>query len=95
MSATCSKSPQILNYSKDSRKTNLNELWSVRLIQILIPNPPKLYFGQEVIHCHLQGLDYNMGDRYTLTPKTKEDIEFQRGIVVKLKPEKFEVWKLS
>jgi hypothetical protein len=29
-----------------------------------------------------------MGDRYTLTPKTKEDIEFQRGIVVKLKPEK-------
>jgi hypothetical protein len=49
-----------------------------------------------VIHCHLQGLDYNMGDRYTLTPKTKEDIEFQRGIVVKLKPEKkIQVWKLS
>jgi hypothetical protein len=29
-----------------------------------------------------------MGDRYTLTPKIKDDIEFQTGINVKLKPEK-------
>jgi hypothetical protein len=26
---------------------------------------------------------------YTLTPKIKEDIEFQRGVIVKLKPENF------
>jgi hypothetical protein len=33
-------------------------------------------------------LDYDMSDKYTLTPKIKEDIEFQRGIIVKLKPRK-------
>jgi hypothetical protein len=26
---------------------------------------------------------------YTLTPKIKEDIEFQRGLIVKLKPRNF------
>jgi hypothetical protein len=25
---------------------------------------------------------------YTLTPKIKEDIEFQRGLIIKLKPKK-------
>jgi hypothetical protein len=36
-------------------------------------------------------LDYDLGDMYTLTPKIKEDIEFQRGIIVKLKPRKLPV----
>jgi hypothetical protein len=48
------------------------------LIEILIPNASEL-------HCGLQRLDYDLGDRYTLTPKIKEDIEFQIGIIVKLK----------
>jgi hypothetical protein len=52
----------------------LNELWSDRL-----------HFGQ-VLHCDLQTLDYDMGDMHTLTPQIKEGIEFQRGIIVKLKP---------
>jgi hypothetical protein len=34
-------------------------------------------------------LHYDLGDKYTLTSKIKEDIEFQRGVVVKLKPRKF------
>jgi hypothetical protein len=66
----------------------LNELWSYRLIEIVITNPSKLHFGQEVLHCDIQGLDYDLGDMNTLTPQIKEDIEFQRGIIVKLKPEK-------
>jgi hypothetical protein len=62
----------------------LRELWSDRLIAILIANPSKLHFGQEVLHSNLQGLDYDLGDLDTLTPHIKEDIEFQRGLVVKL-----------
>jgi hypothetical protein len=42
-----------------------------------------------VLHCDLQGLYYDLGDMYTLTPHIKEDIEFQRGINVKLNPENF------
>jgi hypothetical protein len=84
MLTTSSKSPQMLNQSKDSRKTNLNELWSDRLIEILIANPSKLHFGQGVLHCDLPGLYYDMDDMHTLTPQIKEDIEFQRGINVKL-----------
>jgi hypothetical protein len=53
MLATSSKSPHILNYSKDSRKTDLNELWSDRLIEILIPNAPELHFGQGLLHGYL------------------------------------------
>jgi hypothetical protein len=34
-----------LNESKDSRKTDLKELWSDRLIEILILNAPELHFG--------------------------------------------------
>jgi hypothetical protein len=34
-----SKSSRILNYLKDCRKTDFNELWSDRLIKILIANP--------------------------------------------------------
>jgi hypothetical protein len=81
-----SKSPWVLNYSKDSMKTDLNELWSDRLIEILIVNPSKLHFGQEVPHGELQRLDYVLGDMNTLTLKIKKVIEFQRGINVKLNP---------
>jgi hypothetical protein len=64
----------------------LKEMWSDRPIEILIPNAPELHFGQGLLHGDLQRLDYDLGDRYTLTPKIKEDIEFQMGIIVKLKP---------
>jgi hypothetical protein len=68
MLVTSSNSPRILNYSKDSRKTDVNELWSDMLIEILNANPSKLHFGQEVFHCNLQGLDYDLGDMDTLNP---------------------------
>jgi hypothetical protein len=89
MLATSSKSPRILNYSKDFRKTDLTELWSDRLLATLVANPPKLHFGQEVLHCDLQRLDYDLGDMHTPTPKIKEDIEFQSGLIVKLLSWKF------
>jgi hypothetical protein len=41
-----------------------------------------------VFYCDLQGLDYDLGDMHTLTPQIKEGIEFQSGIIVKLKPKK-------
>jgi hypothetical protein len=59
-------------------------LWSDRLIEILIPNALELHFEQGLLHGGLQRLEYDMGDMYTLTPKIKEDIEFQRRINVKL-----------
>jgi hypothetical protein len=68
----------------DSMKTDLKELWSDRLLAHLIANPSKLKYGQEMLHGNLQRLDYDLGDIYTLTPKIKEDIKFQRGINVKL-----------
>jgi hypothetical protein len=64
----------------------LKELWSDRLIEILISNAPELHFGQGLLYGDLQTLDYYMGDIYTLTTKIKEDIEFQIGLIVKLKP---------
>jgi hypothetical protein len=67
----------------------LNKLWSAGLNKILIANPSKLHFGQEVLHGDLKRLECDLVDRYTLTPKTKGDIEFQKGIIVKLKPENF------
>jgi hypothetical protein len=67
----------------------LNEIWSDRLIEILIGNPSKLHFAQEVLYGDLQRLSYDLGDMDTLTPQIKEDIEFQRGLVVKLNPGKF------
>jgi hypothetical protein len=60
----------------------LNKLWSDRRIEILIANPSKLHFGQEVIHDDLQRLNYDLDDMHILTLKIKEDIEFQRGINV-------------
>jgi hypothetical protein len=77
----------------------LNELWSDKLIEILIANPSKLHFEQEVIHGDLHRLDYDLGDMHTLTPKINEDIEFQKGINAKLYPEKkyllSSVWTLE
>jgi hypothetical protein len=67
----------------------LNDLWSGRPIEILIANPSKLHFGQEVIHGDLQGLYYDLGDLDTLTPQIKDDIEFQKGLVVKLSSDFF------
>jgi hypothetical protein len=64
-------------------------LWLDRLIEILIANPSKLHSGQEVLHGELQILYYVLGDMNTLTLKIKEYIEFQKGINVKLNPEKF------
>jgi hypothetical protein len=74
---TSSKSPRIWNYLKDYRKTDLTELWSDRLLETFIPNAPELHFGQGLLHGDLQILDYDLGDWYTLSPKIKEDIEFQ------------------
>jgi hypothetical protein len=67
----------------------LDKLWSDRLIEILIANPSKLHFGQEVLHDDLQRLYYGLGDMNILTIKIKEDIEFQKGINVMLNPEFF------
>jgi hypothetical protein len=67
----------------------LKELWLDRLIEILIANPSNLHFGQEVLHGDLHRLNYDLGDMHTLTLHIKEDIEFQRGINIKLKPGKF------
>jgi hypothetical protein len=64
----------------------LTQLWSDRLLEILIANPSKLHFGQGLSNGDFQRLDYDLGDRYTLTLKIKEDIEFQLGINVKLNP---------
>jgi hypothetical protein len=54
----------------------LNELWSDRLIEILIIIPSRLHFGQKVLHGDLQRLDYDLGGMHTLTLKIKEDMEF-------------------
>jgi hypothetical protein len=45
-----------LNESKDSSKTDLNELWSDRVIEILITNPSRFHSRQEVLHGYLQRL---------------------------------------
>jgi hypothetical protein len=64
-------------------------LWTDKLIEILTPNAPELHLGQGLHNGDLQRLEYNLGERYTLTPNINEDIEFQRGLIVKLKPIKF------
>jgi hypothetical protein len=66
----------------------LSELCSDRLIEILILNSSKLHFRQEVPHGDLRILYYDLGEIHMLTPKIKEDIEFQRELIVKLKHEK-------
>jgi hypothetical protein len=58
------------------------------LIEILTPNAPELHFGQWLLHGDLQRLYYDLGDMHTLTSQIKEDMEFQRGMNVKLNPGK-------
>jgi hypothetical protein len=65
----------------------LDELWSDRLIEIIIPNAPELHFGQGLLHSCLQRLDYDLSDMHTLTLKIKEDIKFQKEINTKLNSE--------
>jgi hypothetical protein len=62
-------------------------LWSDRLIEILIPNPSKLHFGQEVLYDDLQILYYGMGDRHTPYRNIEEDMEFTIVLIVKQKPD--------
>jgi hypothetical protein len=54
----------------------LKELWSDMLIEILIPNLLELHLGQGLLHNDLQRLYYYLADRYAITSKIKEDIEF-------------------
>jgi hypothetical protein len=54
MLSTSSKSPRILNNSKDSRKTYLIELWLDSLLEIIFLNTPELHFGQGLLHGDLQ-----------------------------------------
>jgi hypothetical protein len=60
MFETSSKSPRMLNELKDSSKTDLNKLWSDRLIKILIANPSKIQFVQEVFHGDIQRFYYDL-----------------------------------
>jgi hypothetical protein len=60
-----------------------------RLIEIRTANPSKIHSGQEVLHGDPRRLDYYLGDIHTLTLEIKEDIEFIRGIIVKVYPGKF------
>jgi hypothetical protein len=39
---------------------------------------PELKLRQGVFYCVLQSLRYNIGGMHTLTPKTREDMVFQR-----------------
>jgi hypothetical protein len=103
--ATSFKSPRILHYSKDFRKTDLIELWSDKLLKTLITNPSKLHFGQGLLHGDLQRLYCDLGDRNTPYPNVEEDMEFIIMLIVKQKLEeictKFEtelicsVWTLE
>jgi hypothetical protein len=61
----------------------LKELWSDTLIEILIANPSKFYFGQEVLHCDIKVLDYDLDDMDTPYPNIEEDIEFTKVLIVK------------
>jgi hypothetical protein len=87
MLATYFKSLQNLHYSKDSRKTDLIELWSDRLLQTLIANPSKLHFGQGLLHGDLQRLYYGLRYRHTPYRNIEEDMEFTIVLIVKQKLE--------
>jgi hypothetical protein len=50
----------------------------------LIQKAPELHFGQGVLHGDLQRLDYDLSDMHTTTLKIKEDMEFRKGLIVKL-----------
>jgi hypothetical protein len=65
----------------------LDNLWSDRLIEILIANPSKLHFGQEVLHGYIQRLDYDLGDMHTPYSNIEEDMKFTKVLIVKQKLE--------
>jgi hypothetical protein len=85
MLATSFKSPQILHYSKDSRKTDLIELWLGRLLETHVANPSKLHFGHRLLHGDLQRLYYGLGDRNIPFLNIEEDMEFTIVLIVKQK----------
>jgi hypothetical protein len=57
----------------------LNGLWSDRLIEILAPNALELHFRQRLLHGDLKRVDYDLGDRYTLTSKIKKILNLKKG----------------
>jgi hypothetical protein len=69
------------------REIDLKELWTDRLLEILIANPSRLHFRQQVLDCDLQGLYYDMGDLHTPYPNIEEDMEFIKVSIVKQKLE--------
>jgi hypothetical protein len=73
---------------KNLGQGGLTKLWSNRLIATLIVEAPEFPFGQDVLHGDLQRLFYGLEGMHILTPKVKEDIKFQRGLIVKLNPGK-------
>jgi hypothetical protein len=76
-----------LHYSKVSRKTDLIESWSDRLVKTPVANPSKLHFGQGLLPDDLQRLHYGLDDRNTPYPNIKEDMEFTIVLIVKQKLE--------
>jgi hypothetical protein len=82
---TSFKSPRILHYAKDSRKTDLVELWSDRLLETLVANPSMLHFGKGLVHGDLQRLYCGLDDRHTPYPYIEEDMEFTIVLIVKQK----------
>jgi hypothetical protein len=95
MLETSFKSPWILHYSKDSRKTDLIELWSDRLLETLVANPSKLHFRQGLLHGDVQRLYSGLGDRNTPYPNIKEDMEFTIVLIIMQKLEEICSLKLS
>jgi hypothetical protein len=83
MLTTSLKSPRVFPYSNDSRKTDLIESWSDRLLETLVANPSKLHFGQELLHSDLQRFYYGVGDCHTVYPNIEEDMEFTKVLIIK------------
>jgi hypothetical protein len=86
-------SPQILNYSKDSVKLDLTQLWSLKLFATAIETPPELNIGPGVFYSDLQTLRYHLEDIHTLYLTNEEDIEFSKVLSAKQCLEK--AWKLN
>jgi hypothetical protein len=73
----------------------LKELWSDRLLETLVGNPSKLYFGQGLLHGDLQRLYYGLDDRHTPYLNIEEDMEFTIVLIVKQKLDEICSLKLS
>jgi hypothetical protein len=68
-------------------KTDLNGVWSDRLIEIFTPNALEFHFGQQLLHDDLQWLDCDLGDMHTPYPNIQWDMEFTKVLIVKQKLE--------